>query len=72
MSRSTSNRATIEVLPTALVEVSSVMPAISPRRRSSGAAMEVAMVSGSAPGRAAITTMAGTSNEGRAATGRNW
>ncbi len=61
---------TMTVEPTAEVEVSSVTPAISPRWRSSGAAMEVAMVSGSAPGRPANTTMVGMSTEGSGATGR--
>ena len=58
------------MLPIDEVEVISVTPAISPSRRSSGAAMELAMVSGSAPGRAAKTTMVGMSTLGRAATGR--
>ncbi len=56
--------------PTELVEVISVTPAISPSRRSSGAAIEVAMVSGSAPGRPANTTMVGMSTLGSGATGR--
>ena len=38
--------------------------------RDRGAAIEVAMVSGSAPGRAAITTMVGISTRGSAETGR--
>ncbi len=54
----------------ALVEVISVTPAISPSRRSSGAAMEVAIVSGSAPGRPAKTTMVGMSTLGSGATGK--
>ncbi len=58
------------VLPTAEVEVISVTPGICPSRRSSGAAIEFAIVSGSAPGRAAKTTMVGISTLGSAATGR--
>ena len=59
-------------LPVELVENMSDTPPISPMRRSNGAAMEFAIVAGSAPGREANTTMAGTSTLGRAATGRNW
>jgi len=51
----------MEVAPTADVEVISVTPGISPRRRSSGAASEFATVSGSAPGLMAKTTMVGIS-----------
>ncbi len=58
------------VLPMAEIEVISVTPEISPSRRSSGAATEFAMVSGSAPGRPAKTTMVGISTEGSAETGR--
>ena len=57
-------------LPITEVEVSSLTPPISPRWRSSGAAMELAMVSGSAPGREAKTTMVGMSTLGSGATGR--
>ena len=57
-------------LPVLLVLVISVTPGISPRRRSSGAAMLAAMVSGSAPGRPAKTTMVGMSTLGSGATGR--
>ncbi len=60
----------MEVLPVLLVLVSSDTPGISPRRRSSGAAMLAAMVSGSAPGRPAKTTMVGMSTLGNGATGR--
>ena len=69
--RSTSNCTTTDVDPWAEVEVMSVTPGISPRWRSSGAAIENAMVSGSAPGRPANTTMVGMSTEGSEATGRN-
>ena len=68
--RDRSNWMTIAVAPTELVEVSSVTPAISLRRRSSGAATELAIVSGSAPGRPAKTTMVGISTCGSGATGR--
>ena len=51
-------------------EVISVTPAISPSRRSSGAATVAAMVSGSAPGRLAETRMVGKSTVGMLATGR--
>ena len=57
------------VEPSVLVEVSSVTPAISPRRRSSGAATVAAMVAGSAPGRDAWTRITGTAMVGRLATG---
>ena len=56
--------------PSELTEVISVTPAISPRRRSSGAATVAAMVSGSAPGRLAETLMVANSTEGRLDTGR--
>ncbi len=56
--------------PSELTEVISVTPAISPRRRSSGAATVAAMVSGSAPGRLADTLMVANSTEGRLDTGR--
>ena len=59
------------VKPIEEIEVSSVTPVISPMRRSKGAATELAIVSGSAPGRLANTTMVGMSTEGSAATGRN-
>ncbi len=58
------------VVPVEEVEVISVTPGISPSRRSSGDAMEEAMVSGSAPGRPAITTMVGMSTEGSGEIGR--
>ena len=58
------------VAPICDVEVTSVTPGISAMWRSSGAAMEVAMVAGSAPGRAAVTTMNGMSIIGSGATGR--
>ena len=59
-------------VPSVLVEVISVTPAMRVNWRSSGAATEVAMVSGLAPGRFAETLIVGNSTCGRAATGRNW
>ena len=70
MFRSMSNWMMIVVVPSTEVEVNSLTPAISPKRRSSGAAMELAIVSGSAPGRPAKTTMVGMSTLGSGATGR--
>src|SRR5262245_6602495 len=61
----------IRVDPSELTEVISLTPAISPRRRSRGAATVAAMVSGSAPGRLAVTLMVANSTEGRLETGRN-
>ena len=49
----------MRVVPSELREVSSVTPGISPSLRSSGAATVAAMVSGSAPGRLAVTLMVG-------------
>src|SRR3954447_17819224 len=51
-------------------EVISVTPAISPRRRSSGAATVAAMIFGSAPGLLALTLIVGNSTFGMLATGR--
>ena len=65
-----SNCTEMRVEPSELREVSSVTPGISPRRRSSGAATVAAMVSGSAPGRLAVTLMVGKSTVGMLATGR--
>lgn len=55
--------------PSALAEVISVSPAMRPKRRSSGVATELAMVSGLPPGRAADTLIVGKSMRGRGATG---
>src|SRR5262249_18398934 len=71
MLRARSNCTVMRVLPSELREVSSVTPAISPSRRSSGAATVAAMVSGSAPGRLALTLMVGTSTVGMLANGQN-
>src|SRR5512136_3003634 len=57
------------VEPRELVDVISVTPAISPNWRSRGAATDVAMVSGSAPGRLADTWIVGKSTRGRGDTG---
>ncbi len=52
--------------------VISVTPAMRANWRSSGAATELAMVSGLAPGKLAETLIVGNSTCGSAATGRNW
>ena len=69
MLRVRSNWIEMRVSPSELREVSSVTPGISPSRRSSGAATVAAMVSGSAPGRLALTEMVGKSTVGMLATG---
>ncbi len=53
--RSSVNCTVIEVLPCELVEFIDWMPAMVENSRSSGVATEEAMVSGLAPGRAAVT-----------------
>src|SRR6266849_1061752 len=68
--RAISNWIVTRVEPSELREVSSVTPAISPSRRSSGAATVAAIVSGSAPGRLAVTLMVGKSTVGVVPTGR--
>jgi hypothetical protein len=68
--RERSNWIDMRLEPSELTEVISVTPAISPRRRSKGAAIVAAMVSGSAPGRLAETLMVANSTDGRLATGR--
>ncbi len=55
--------------PTVLVDVMSFTSAMAPRWRSNGVAMELAMISGLAPGKDSETKMAGTSMGGREATG---
>src|SRR5207248_11452482 len=67
--RLNSNCRTMPVEPRELVEVISVTPAMRPNWRSSGAATEVAMVSGLAPGNVAETEIVGYSTWGKAATG---
>ena len=54
----------MRVEPLPLLEVISLTPAITPSRRSSGVATLVAMVSGLAPGRLALTEIAGKSTCG--------
>ena len=49
----------MRVEPVELVEVISLTPAIVPSRRSSGVATLVAIVSGLAPGRLALTEIVG-------------
>ena len=56
--------------PSPLEEVISVTPEIDPSARSSGAATLAAIVAGSAPGRLALTMIAGTSTFGMLATGK--
>ena len=72
MLRLRSNCTVMRVLPSEEREVISITPGISPIRRSSGAATVCAMVSGSAPGRLAVTLMVGNSTVGMLATGRKW
>jgi len=71
MSRLSSNCNVTLVAPSVLLEVISVIPAMRVNWRSSGAAIDVAMVSGLAPGKFAVTLIVGNSTSGRAATGRN-
>ena len=61
MSRSWSNSSVIEVLPSVLVELMMSRPAMVENCFSSGSATEDAMVSGLAPGSAAVTLMTGVS-----------
>src|SRR5690349_1966173 len=70
MLRFRSNCMLIEAEPSELVDVISVTPAISPKRRSRGAATLAAMVAGSAPGREVLMRMVGNSIAGMLATGR--
>ena len=59
----------MRVRPRVLVEVICVIPAIRPNCRSNGDATEVAIFSGLAPGRPAVTLMVGKSTCGNAAMG---
>ncbi len=59
---------TIEVVPSAEVEVIDVMPAMVESWRSIGPATEAAIVSGLAPGSVAVIWMVGKSTAGSAAT----
>src|SRR5215467_10904619 len=67
--RDRSNCSVMRALPTVLVEVISVTPAIAPSRRSSGVVTLVDTVSGEAPGRLACTWMVGKSTLGKGDTG---
>ena len=69
MLRFESNCSVIGVVPSALVEVICVTPAICENCRSSGCATVDAMVSGLAPGSVAETWMVGKSTCGSGATG---
>ena len=70
MLRLRSNCSVIEVLPSELDEVISVTPAMWLNWRSSGVAIEDAMISGLPPGRPAETEMVGKSTCGKGETGR--
>ena len=72
MLRSSSNWIVSDAPPMLLDDVISEAPAICPKRLSSGAAREVAAVSGSTPGREAWTWIVGKSICGRGAMGRKW
>src|SRR6185437_14012819 len=69
MLRLRSKVSVIEVEPSALVEVIWLMPAMVENWFSSGVATAVAMVSGEAPGRLALTEMVGKSTFGSSFTG---
>ena len=69
MSRSRVNWSVIEVLPSRLVEVMESRPEMVENWRSRGVATAVAMVSGLAPGRLALTSIVGKSTFGRSLTG---
>ncbi|CZW82269.1 Uncharacterised protein [Enterobacter cloacae] len=69
MSRSKLNSRMMRVLPSELLEVISLTPAIRPSERSSGVATDDAMVSGEAPGSEALTMITGKSTCGSGATG---
>src|SRR5215468_10027506 len=58
-----------DVVPSELVDVISLTPAIRPNRRSSGIATAVAIVVGLAPGRLALTLIVGKSTLGSGDTG---
>ena len=69
MLRLSSNSSVIWVLPSVLREVIEVMPAMVANWRSSGAAIDTAIVSALAPGYCTLTVMVGTSIRGMAAIG---
>src|SRR5882757_4362255 len=70
MLRPIANCSWMLVVPSELVEVIWSIPAITPSRRSSGAATVAAITEGSAPGRVAETRIIGKSTLGTAETGR--
>src|SRR5580698_1481355 len=70
MSRLKSNCNVMLVVPRLLAEVISVTPAIWPNWRSSGVAIEDAMISGLPPGKLAETEIVGKSTWGKGETGR--
>ena len=70
MSRSSAKDRLICVEPVPLWEVITSRPGICVKARSSGVATVAAIVSGSAPGRLALTLMVGKSTLGSSATGR--
>jgi hypothetical protein len=63
------NCSVIDVIPSELADVISVTPAMRPNCRSSGVATDEAIVSGLAPGSAALTMTVGNSTSGSGATG---
>src|SRR6202789_4262770 len=69
MLRLRSNCKVIEVLPSELDDVISVMPAMWPNWRSSGVAIDDAIISGLPPGKLACTEMVGKSTCGSGETG---
>src|SRR5215470_10893576 len=64
------NCTVIRPTPSPLTEVMESTPAIAANSRSSGEAIEAAMMAGLAPGKLVVTVMVGKSTFGRAATGR--
>src|ERR1700728_2208454 len=69
MLRLRSNCSVMDVLPSELDDVISVTPAMWPNWRSSGVAIDDAMISGLAPGKLAPTEIVGKSICGRGETG---
>src|SRR5580658_5771573 len=69
MLRLKSNCSVIDVLPRELDDVISVTPAIWPNCRSSGVAIDDAIISGLPPGRLAFTEIVGKSTCGKGETG---
>ena len=60
----------MDVAPSVLLEVISLIPAMRPKARSSGVATDVDMVSALAPGNWALTLMVGKSTCGKDDTGK--